>query len=83
MEGKDHDLLVEIHTTVKGIQCDFAEFKKDLANYVRHEEFQPVKSIVYGLVSLILVAVIGALLSYVIIQNSNKPSNQVAQSTTV
>lgn len=35
-------------------------------NYVTKDQFEPVKRIVYGLVGLILVAVVGALLSLVI-----------------
>jgi hypothetical protein len=35
-------------------------------HYVSKEEFDPIKKIVYGLVSLILIAVVGALLALVI-----------------
>ena len=35
-------------------------------NYVSKEEFEPVKNIVYGLVGIILIAVIGALLALVV-----------------
>lgn len=35
-------------------------------NYVTKEEFQPVKSIVYGMVALILIAVVGALIALVV-----------------
>ena len=35
-------------------------------NYVSKEEFEPIKKIVYGVVSLILVAVVGALVALVI-----------------
>jgi len=35
-------------------------------NYVTKEEFEPIKKIVYGVVSLILVAVVGALVALVI-----------------
>lgn len=34
--------------------------------YVSQEEFKPVKSIVYGMVTLILTAVVGALIALVI-----------------
>lgn len=34
--------------------------------YVSKEEFEPVKKIVYGLVSLVLIAVVGALVALVI-----------------
>ena len=35
-------------------------------NYVSKEEFEPIKKIVYGVVSLILIAVVGALIALVI-----------------
>ena len=35
-------------------------------HYVSREEFEPIKKIVYGMVGLILVAVVGALLSLVV-----------------
>lgn len=35
-------------------------------HYVTKEEFEPIKKIVYGLVSLILVAVVGALVALVV-----------------
>lgn len=35
-------------------------------NYVTAEEFKPVKNIVYGLVSLILTAVVGTLITLVV-----------------
>lgn len=36
------------------------------AHYVSKEEFEPIKNIVYGLVGLILVAVVGALVALVV-----------------
>lgn len=36
------------------------------SHYVSKEEFEPVKNIVYGLVTLILVAVVGALIALVV-----------------
>lgn len=35
-------------------------------NYVSKDEFEPIRKIVYGLVSLILIAVVGALVALVI-----------------
>lgn len=35
-------------------------------HYVSREEFEPIKKIVYGVVGLILVAVVGALVSLVV-----------------
>lgn len=36
------------------------------AHYVTKDEFEPIKRIVYGLVSLILIAVVGALINLVV-----------------
>lgn len=36
------------------------------SHYVTKEEFEPIKKVVYGLVSVILVAVVGAVVSLVI-----------------
>jgi hypothetical protein len=41
---------------------------KVTTGYVSKEEFEPIKRIVYGLVGLILVAVVGALLSLVVVK---------------
>jgi len=38
------------------------------SRYLSRREFEPVKSIVYGLVSIILIAVVGALVALVIIE---------------
>ena len=35
-------------------------------NYVTKDQFEPVKKVVYGLVALILVAVVGALMALVV-----------------
>lgn len=57
-----------------GIGKDVEQIKKDITeikllvtqNYVRREEFNPVQKIVYGLVSVILMAVLGAMIALVI-----------------
>lgn len=43
-----------------------AGLSRELGAYVRKEEFGPVKSIVYGLVGMILTAVVGALIYLVV-----------------
>ncbi len=61
-------------TKLAVIQTDLAYIKEKLntvdqkvtAHYVSKEEFDPIKKIVYGMVSLILIAVVGALLALVI-----------------
>jgi hypothetical protein len=40
--------------------------QKVSTHYVSKEEFEPIKKIVYGLVSLILIAVVGALVALVV-----------------
>lgn len=40
--------------------------KKVSSGYVTKEEFEPIKKIVYGLVSLILTAVVGAIVALVL-----------------
>lgn len=55
--------------SVGTIKRDVSEIKEKLeSHYVTKEEFDPIKKVVYGMVSLILVAVIGALLALVIIR---------------
>ena len=57
-----------------GAAKDVDQIKKDITeikllitqNYVRREEFNPVQKIVYGLVSVILMAVLGAIIALVI-----------------
>lgn len=56
------------------IQNDLTYIKEKLtavdnkvsSSYVSKEEFEPIRKIVYGVVSLILVAVVGALVALVI-----------------
>lgn len=53
------------------INSDIAEIKKSIDKmcdiYLTKVEFEPVKKVVYGLVSIILIAVVGGLLALVII----------------
>ena len=61
-------------TKLAVIQTDLTYIKEKLnavdnkvsSHYVSKEEFEPIKRIVYGLVSLILVAVVGALIAIVV-----------------
>ena len=43
----------------------FDYFTQELKNYIRKEEFEPVKSLVYAVVGIILTAFIGALVALV------------------
>jgi tetrahydromethanopterin S-methyltransferase subunit G len=61
-------------TKIALIQQDISYMKDKLDNvdqkisthYVSREEFEPIKKIVYGMVGLVLVAVVGALISLVV-----------------
>ena len=60
------DLRV-IRNDIAYIRDDVKEIKATLnSNYITRDQFEPVKKIVYGLVGLILVAVVGALLALVV-----------------
>lgn len=46
------------------IKSTVTDLKSSLqSNYIGREEFEPIKKIVYGMVGLILVAVVGALMA--------------------
>ena len=61
----EHDYNIE--TELKYIRRDLDEIKLKLNNnYVTQDQFAPVKSLVYGLVALLLTAVIGAMVTLVL-----------------
>lgn len=56
-----------IATKLDYIQQDVAEIKAKLdKDYVTTDEFDPIKKVVYGMVSVILMAVVGALVALVV-----------------
>lgn len=59
---------IEVLTTkIDFIQQEVHEIKQKLeADYVTQDQFEPVKKIVYGQVSIILLAVVGAIVALVI-----------------
>lgn len=67
MSSKKPSESSSIDVSIGYIQRDISQINQKLDhNYVTKEEFAPVKTLVYGMVGLILVAVIGALLTLVI-----------------
>lgn len=59
--------LAVMANNIEYIKSDIIEIKNQLkADYVTREEFGPIKKIVYGLVSLILVAVVGAMITLIL-----------------
>lgn len=56
-----------IYEKLKTIDQTLIEIKTKLdADYVKHEEFTPVKSIAFGLVGTIVLGVVGALVAMVL-----------------
>ena len=70
LSKEESNLLSRIDERTQFLVTEFGQFKqelKDLNNkYVQKEEFTPVKTIVYGLVGMICIAVIGALVTLVV-----------------
>ncbi len=59
--------LAELVIGMRYVQRDVKDIKEGLErNYVTQEAFEPIKRIVYGLVALILTAVVVALLALII-----------------
>jgi hypothetical protein len=81
---RDHDLLIEIKTTVVDIlrrmdtfapKVELVAFqerekacREGLKELVRRDEFLPIRNIVYGGVGLICLTVLGAVLALVVLQ---------------
>jgi Na+/H+ antiporter NhaC len=64
-------MVKDIHS----IKTNTKEIKDSLqSQYVTRNEFNPVKSIVYGMVGVILLAVLGALVALVVGQNVKQPT---------
>ena len=62
---KIEGILIRVGATEKEI----GEIKKDLKqNYVSKDQYDPVKKIMYGLVSFVLIAILAALLKVVLAQ---------------
>ena len=64
----DIELAILIND-VKYIKDEISAIRQKMeADYVTRTEFEPIRKIVYGMVSLILVAVVGALISLVVMK---------------
>lgn len=66
-QASDPITLALLRKDISYIQKDISEINTKLDNkYVTVETFEPIKRIVYGLVGLILIAVVGAILALII-----------------
>lgn len=62
--------MAEMGKDIQYIKVEVADIKKKLeGEYVTKTEFDPVKRIVFGLVGIVLTAVVGALVGLVLLQN--------------
>ena len=66
VERPDRDLLIRIDERTKQLTFRFEEAKR---SFVRKEDFDPVKRIVYGMVGIILTAVVTALVALVVMKS--------------
>ena len=65
MEGKREQTGIEVK--LEFIIKELDEIKAKLEkNYVTSEEFKPVKTIVYGMVALVLTTVVGGIVALVV-----------------
>ena len=75
MTQSEETQLALVQNDMIHVKKSVDEVKKDVgaiydlvqSNYVTHEEFKPVRTIVYGAVGAILAAVLSALLALVVI----------------
>lgn len=66
-EPNDTTKLAVLETNMLYIKEKLDDIDKKVSSgYVSKEEFEPIKKIVYGLVSLILTAVVGAIVALVV-----------------
>ena len=66
-EYNDATKLAVLETNMSYIRDKLEDIDKKVSSgYVTKEEFDPIKKIVYGMVSLILTAVVGAVVALVI-----------------
>lgn len=68
MVKKDSVDLAVLANDIKYIKAEVSEIKGKMeSGYVKREEFEPVKKIVYGMVAFLLLALLGAIIKLVII----------------
>ena len=69
---RDRVKLAVMATNIEHIKSELGEIKDTLknlsSNYVTKAEFEPVRKLVYGVVGLILVAVVGTVLAIALTQ---------------
>lgn len=65
--SSENTKLAVIANDILYIKSDVADIKRmQQTNYVSKDEFEPIKRLVYGVVAIVLVAVVGAVVSLVL-----------------
>jgi hypothetical protein len=59
------ELLYRLDERTKAMADDLLDLKNGAKNYVTKAEFTPIRSLVFGAVAIILIAVLGALVNLV------------------
>jgi len=69
MSQQEDITIAKMATDLEYIKRDISDIKAKMRDdYVTHAEFAPVKQVVFGLVAVILLAVVGAIVALVIKQ---------------
>ena len=67
MDRQEEQLLIRIDERTKLINSEVNSLKNTISKeYVTHNEFKPVRSIVYGMVAFVLFGILGAVMALVI-----------------
>lgn len=83
MANKNTNIAAEIQlatvtANIAAMSNDISDIKKDLRDlkgqYVTLDQFIPIRNLVYGFVALILIAVIGAIISFFVLQAPTRVS---------
>lgn len=62
-QRSDHDELIELKSEVRALREDVAEIKALITHLVTQDQFNPIKTVVYGMCGAILIAVMGTMLT--------------------
>lgn len=64
--SSDRTLLTRLDERTQNMKTEMGELKKEFEDYVRREEFMPVKMLVFGMVAIALTAIVTALVALIV-----------------
>lgn len=84
LTGQDAINIALMNQNIVNLQKQVQDMQDTLkSDFVKKEEFEPVRNLVYGFVVLIVVAVVGALVALVVVHPGQTPAPvQTSTSTT-